>query len=353
MLQLDRGVITDSDDEGEPCLTIFADRMGHEYTARSRKRCNVCKDSDYAVVLTKCILCKHHVHGKPGSNHEFRVGHPEPDIPNRYLRCGGITTVGATTGWRHHMPQMTERWCVDPENIGRAWSDVPQVENEIVLQAPLTQEQLQAMHPDDRRARDSDDPDFEGTHGCWFHGCSHAGFQRCERRKCGRLACGAHSFSVFLPDGSLAAIWCSAHRRPTISNKYMPFRKKVCCRCGSDSNVIGCMFEGCDHYWRRFHCLKIDGEEVTEGIQAFWCACHKTTIPQDCAYSLRCGEPEEGECIICGDPRAVTCEYGGLDVGHRPCRKHVCFEHCTVFRDDEDQNITKIWRNNHTGERPS
>eukprot|EP00971_Amphidinium_carterae_P163596 3243905-Amphidinium_carterae.2 len=65
MLQLDRGIISDSDDEGEPRFTIVCDRMGHEYTARSRKKCNVCNDSEYPVVLTKCILCKHHVHGKP------------------------------------------------------------------------------------------------------------------------------------------------------------------------------------------------------------------------------------------------------------------------------------------------
>eukprot|EP00971_Amphidinium_carterae_P005483 109259-Amphidinium_carterae.1 len=44
MLQLNRGTISDSDDEGEPHCTIFADRMGHEYLARSRKRCNVCKN---------------------------------------------------------------------------------------------------------------------------------------------------------------------------------------------------------------------------------------------------------------------------------------------------------------------
>eukprot|EP00971_Amphidinium_carterae_P005313 106032-Amphidinium_carterae.1 len=124
-----------------------------------------------------------------------------------------------------------------------------------------------------------------------------------------------------------------------------------CCKCGSDSNVIGCMFEGCDHYWCRFHCLKIDGEGVTEEIQAFWCACHKTTIPQDCGYSLRCGEPGEGECTTCADPRALVCEYDGFVAGHRRCRKHVCLNHCTVFR-DEDENVIKIWCNNHSGERP-
>eukprot|EP00971_Amphidinium_carterae_P192874 3827382-Amphidinium_carterae.1 len=66
------------------------------------------------------------------------------------------------------------------------------------------------MHPDDRRAMDSDDPDFVGSHLCWFPGCSLQGFRQCKRRNCGRYACAAHSFSVFLPDGSLAAIWCSA-----------------------------------------------------------------------------------------------------------------------------------------------
>eukprot|EP00971_Amphidinium_carterae_P290828 5775298-Amphidinium_carterae.1 len=40
MLQLDRGTISDSDDDGDPKYTIFADRMGNEYLALSRKRCN-------------------------------------------------------------------------------------------------------------------------------------------------------------------------------------------------------------------------------------------------------------------------------------------------------------------------
>eukprot|EP00971_Amphidinium_carterae_P039919 783569-Amphidinium_carterae.1 len=130
----------------------------------------------------------------------------------------------------------------------------------------------------------------------------------------------------------------------------MAFRKKICCKCGSDSNVIGCMFEGCDHYWCRDHCLKVDGEGVLEGIKGFWCGCHKTTLPQDCAYVLRCGDPDEGECGVCADPRAFICEYGS-DAGHRPSSRTVCFKHCAVFR-DEDQNVIKIWCNNHPGERP-
>eukprot|EP00971_Amphidinium_carterae_P321124 6383186-Amphidinium_carterae.1 len=355
MLQLDRGTISDSDDDGDAQFTIFADRMGNEYFALSRKRCNVCKNSDYPVVLTKCILCKHHVHGKPGFNQEVRTGHPEPDMPNRYPRCGGITTVGGDIIClkcaRTHPWIKTERWCVDPENLGRVWSDVPQPENELAPQARLTREQLRVMSPEDRRQMDSDDSDFEGTHACWFPESSFSGFHQCERRNCRRYACGAHSFSIFLPDGSMTAIWCSAHRRPMISNRYLPFRKKSCCKCGSDSNVIGCMFEGCDHHWCRFHCMKIDGEGVTEGMQAFWCSCHKTTIPQDCAYSLRCGEPEEGECDACADPRAFLCEYDGLVARHRLCQMKICYNHCRAFR-DEDGNITKIWCNDHTGERP-
>eukprot|EP00971_Amphidinium_carterae_P027355 538881-Amphidinium_carterae.1 len=124
-----------------------------------------------------------------------------------------------------------------------------------------------------------------------------------------------------------------------------------CCKCGSDSNITGCMFEGCDHYWCRFHCLKIDAEGVTEGVQAFWCACHKTTTPQDCRYPLRCGEPGEGECIQCADPRAIACECDGLVAGHRRCRNLVCLKHCKVFRDPDD-NVAKIWCNDHGGERP-
>eukprot|EP00971_Amphidinium_carterae_P154894 3071468-Amphidinium_carterae.1 len=46
-----------------------------------------------------------------------------------------------------------------------------------------------------------------------------------------------------------------------------------------------------------------------EPIGAFWCACHKTTLPENCAYSLRCGYPNEGECGPCGDARAFECEH--------------------------------------------
>eukprot|EP00971_Amphidinium_carterae_P067913 1344253-Amphidinium_carterae.1 len=38
-----------------------------------------------------------------------------------------------------------------------------------------------------------------------------------------------------------------------------------CCKCGSDSNIVGCMFEGCDHYWCRDHCMRLDGNGDTEG----------------------------------------------------------------------------------------
>eukprot|EP00971_Amphidinium_carterae_P090926 1799672-Amphidinium_carterae.1 len=49
-----------------------------------------------------------------------------------------------------------------------------------------------------------------------------------------------------------------------------------CWKCGSDSNVVGCVFEGCDHYWCRFHSLKIR-----------WRRCHRRNtgllvrMPQD------------------------------------------------------------------------
>eukprot|EP00971_Amphidinium_carterae_P028976 569750-Amphidinium_carterae.1 len=128
---------------------------------------------------------------------------------------------------------------------------------------------------------------------CWHPACLLQGFQLCERRNCNEYACGAHSFSIFLPDGSLTAIGCSKHRRPDVSNKYLPFRRMSCCKCGSDSNIVGCMFEGCDHYWCRNHCMRIDGNGDLEGIQAFWCACHKTTIPRNSDYALVCGSPEE------------------------------------------------------------
>eukprot|EP00971_Amphidinium_carterae_P234938 4662105-Amphidinium_carterae.1 len=100
---------------------------------------------------------------------------------------------------------------------------------------------------------DSDASDAESVHLCWYPRCSRIGHQMCERKTCTNRACGAHSFSIFLPDGSLTAIWCSRHRRPDVTNKYLPFRRMSCCKCGSDSNIVGCMFEGCDHYWCRDH----------------------------------------------------------------------------------------------------
>eukprot|EP00971_Amphidinium_carterae_P319470 6349165-Amphidinium_carterae.1 len=49
MLQMDRETISDSDNDCNPRHTIFADRIGNEYTAMSRKGCNVCRNSDYPV----------------------------------------------------------------------------------------------------------------------------------------------------------------------------------------------------------------------------------------------------------------------------------------------------------------
>eukprot|EP00971_Amphidinium_carterae_P045034 885881-Amphidinium_carterae.1 len=226
MLQMDRGTISDSDDDCQhPRYTIFADRMGNEYTALSRKRCNVCRNSDYPVVLSKCILCMHHVHGKPGSNQEFRFGQPEPDIPNRYPRCGGVTTVGGDMLClrcaRNHPWIQTENWCVDRRYLGRHWTDVfdeLHQEYEVEPHVPLTRAQLDAMHPEDRRQMDSDASDASSFHLCWYPRCSVAGLKMCEHRTCNNYACGAHSFSIFLPDGSLTAIWCSRHRRPDVTN---------------------------------------------------------------------------------------------------------------------------------------
>eukprot|EP00971_Amphidinium_carterae_P110976 2198116-Amphidinium_carterae.1 len=56
--------------------------------------------------------------------------------------------------------------------------------------------------------------------------------------------------------------------------------------------------------------------------------------PRHCAYSLRCASPNEGECGLCGDPRAFLCE-------HDICTKVLCFNHCRLFN-DEDLNIKQI-----------
>eukprot|EP00971_Amphidinium_carterae_P108803 2154324-Amphidinium_carterae.1 len=52
--------------------------------------------------------------------------------------------------------------------------------------------------------------------------------------------------------------------------------------------------------------MRIDGNGDLEGIQAFWCACHKTTIPRNCDYALCCGGPEEGECVVCVEESNVN-----------------------------------------------
>eukprot|EP00971_Amphidinium_carterae_P224044 4445892-Amphidinium_carterae.1 len=95
-------------------------------------------------------------------------GYPEPDIPNRYPRCGGVTTVGGDMlclrCTRNHPWIQTENWCVDRQNLGRLWSDVPQPEKEFSPHAFLTRAQLDAMHPEDRRQMDSDASDAESFH---------------------------------------------------------------------------------------------------------------------------------------------------------------------------------------------
>eukprot|EP00971_Amphidinium_carterae_P275774 5472163-Amphidinium_carterae.1 len=74
------------------------------------------------------------------------------------------------------------------------------------------------MHPEDRRQMDSDASDAKSFHICWYPRCLSAGFRICERKTCANYACGVHSFSIFLPDGSLTAIWCFRHRRPDVTN---------------------------------------------------------------------------------------------------------------------------------------
>eukprot|EP00971_Amphidinium_carterae_P181495 3600660-Amphidinium_carterae.1 len=167
----------------------------------------------------------------------------DPHQPNRYVRCGATTTVGGdiiclkcarTNAWIR-----TEGWRVLTEDeLGEVWTNVPQQENEVVPGMNTSRQEL----------IESDDPIPVGQiclvtgmigRQCWHPGCLLQGFQLCEHRSCNEYACGAHSFSIFLPDGSLTAIWCSRHRRPDVTNKYLPFRRMSCCKCGSDSNIVG------------------------------------------------------------------------------------------------------------------
>eukprot|EP00971_Amphidinium_carterae_P135913 2693007-Amphidinium_carterae.1 len=97
--------------------------------------------------------------------------------------------------------------------------------------------------------------------------------------------------------------------------------------------------------------MRLDGNGDTEGIQAFWCACHKTTIPQNCNYALCAGSPEEGKCVVCADPRGMKCKYDGCCERHMRCQNLVCWKHAQIFR-NHDNIVLRVWCNRHTGERP-
>eukprot|EP00971_Amphidinium_carterae_P124004 2455855-Amphidinium_carterae.3 len=183
----------------------------------------------------------------------MRLGYPSVTTPNRHLQCGASSTIGGdiicVKCIRTHVWIREENWLVQTrEELGLVWSAVHQRLIEIEIENAAAQPQLRVMYPGDQGNHQ--------LHQCWYTGCAVLGDLLCEHRGCRRHAFPAHRFSIFLPDGALAAKWCSAHRRPAVSNKYMGMRKKVCCKCGSDSGIIGCMFEGCDHYWCSCHGLK-------------------------------------------------------------------------------------------------
>eukprot|EP00971_Amphidinium_carterae_P180988 3590634-Amphidinium_carterae.1 len=58
----------------------------------------------------------------------------------------------------------------------------------------------------------------------------------------------------------------SFHYPPDISRKYRTISKYGYCRCRKDHDIVGCMLEGCDHYWCRIHALKVDGGGALDGI---------------------------------------------------------------------------------------
>eukprot|EP00971_Amphidinium_carterae_P154895 3071468-Amphidinium_carterae.2 len=127
---------------------------------------------------------------------------------------------------RTHVWIREENWLVQSrEELGLVWSAIHQRMIEIEIENAAAQPQLRVMNPEDQNSPQ--------LYQCWHAGCAISGDLLSEHRGCRRHACSAHSFSIFLPDGALAAKWCSAHRRPAMSNKYMGMWKKVCCQCGS------------------------------------------------------------------------------------------------------------------------
>eukprot|EP00971_Amphidinium_carterae_P202988 4028102-Amphidinium_carterae.1 len=112
VLMLDRGVASDSDDDDEFQLTIFADRAGSEFAAWSRKR---------------CVLCKHHVHGKPLSQYTMRLNMADIDPDRQYPHCGATTTIGGDIVClkctRTHVWLLAENWLIQSrEDAEKAWS---------------------------------------------------------------------------------------------------------------------------------------------------------------------------------------------------------------------------------------
>eukprot|EP00971_Amphidinium_carterae_P201572 3999870-Amphidinium_carterae.1 len=56
MLQMDRGTISDFDDDCNPRFTIFADRVENEYNAISRKNA-MCKETPTALWFCQSVSC--------------------------------------------------------------------------------------------------------------------------------------------------------------------------------------------------------------------------------------------------------------------------------------------------------
>eukprot|EP00971_Amphidinium_carterae_P182709 3625667-Amphidinium_carterae.7 len=90
-------------DDGESRLILLL-TVGNEIAAWSRKRCNICKNTDYPMVLSRYI---------------------DPD--RHYPQCGATTTIGGAIVClkctRRHIWPRAENWLIQSrEDAQKAWS---------------------------------------------------------------------------------------------------------------------------------------------------------------------------------------------------------------------------------------
>eukprot|EP00971_Amphidinium_carterae_P350684 6491684-Amphidinium_carterae.3 len=144
----------------------------------------------------------------------------------------------------------------------------------------------------------------------------------------------------------LAAKWCSFHPQPSVSIRCPTVNKPACCKCGKDHQIVGCMFEGCDHYSCENHSLRVDGglcgTLVDTGLHATRPHLRMTVVMRSGVASSTF---REGICGVCGDNRGIARQYDG-------CDRIVCLAHAEKCRDD-DSLFIQMWCRGHKCEQPT